>query len=123
MTKRYFYDIAVDALYMMQHFGVKLICYYTEEEKSEYDTTEEWFEFGECDVGEPNTIEELFASLKDFRKAYVHPDSMGVYEPIDGDKDEDGNIFASYFSTPRKKAFKTAKRNKRPFIWPKEESL
>ena len=93
MTKKYYYDCPIQALYMNKEFGVNLKC---ENESSSY-----YYSFGKAmldhirrEVLKDTTWE------KNLGKIYVAPESEHIFEPKEGDlgqmKAEGARFFVKY---------------------------
>lgn len=70
--------------------------------------------------------------LNDNEKIYIHPDSLHIFEPKEGDKDEDGRVYDSKIEgwaclldgaeeVAELVNCKTARRDNKPFHWPESE--
>ena len=119
---KYYYDNAIDALYMAEKFGVEFYREYKDESAAYYDKQDLIDEIGTIDI-----------------KLYVIPESMSIFEPKDGDEwrigdwillycdgDNDCNynpstcINSTDFAASEKPKTLICRNNK-PFIMPKEE--
>ena len=118
MTKRYYYDCAIEVAYMAKHFGMKFCS-----SEDVHDENDDPLDF----------IDDVFGEVFDYRK-YIAPESLSLLEPkVEdwvitewGSEDprviipdhKDHWVFDEEF-TPR--FFKLIQRDGKPFIWPKVE--
>lgn len=93
MTKRYYYTDPLAAAWMAKHFGMKLHSIHTDEQMADYDIPEtdrnfDWFD--SCIVdGFERDVEMVSDAIEYIEKAsdciYIHPDSLHLLEPQEGD--------------------------------------
>ena len=77
MSKRYYYDCPIKALYMMKEFGVKFEC---------KDTNGDVYDFQEWYLNS-NNISELSLELENFPiSIYVKKESEHIFKPKKGDE-------------------------------------
>lgn len=78
MTKRLFYTCAIKAAFMAKYFEVRFLS--EKGQVLEFRGTSDFW--AQKDQG-------IYMG----ERFYVHPDSMQVFEPVDGDRDEDGRTY------------------------------
>lgn len=139
MSKKLYYTDPLAAAYMAREFGVR---FHDENNAVEYG--DNYKLYGLLDFIEPVywpgdeppvEIEKYTAA---YERYYVHPDSYHIFDPQEGDRDEDGYTYDSkieaWVSLPHfdenygelvtmkgPKESKTARRNNEPFFWPESE--
>jgi len=143
MTDRLYYSDPIAAIHMAKEFGVKYLTpsdWYVDPKKGHLLVSWEtdWTSIREYiiiyDVWQGHGIEGFNAKFPEisYLKFYIHPDSLDIYQPKVGDKDEDGYevvssiVMSGHFDRHRTlsedlKNFKTARRNNKPFFWPERE--
>jgi len=117
---RYFYDNAIDALYMAEKFGVKYLKdTLVGDGWAKFWTTESNYSFCSPDVSLRTTIHSdvIF---------YIAPESLEIFDPREGDfiafGTGGGVDFGHYCSDIRKeRVLEIIQRNNTPFITPKSE--
>lgn len=117
---RYYYDCPIKAAWMCRAFNMTF-----ENEKGER-------------YGTPSMVLALYAMPRP-QKHLIFSDDLHLLEPQEGDKDEDGFVFAAATQTwwreysihaesnqpiqGGKKHSTTAKRNGKPFFWPERGEI
>lgn len=113
LDKKLFYTCPIEAAYMAKGFGVEFLVVWHGEE-----TIVGW------DNGDGASV--FFGDNTD-GPFYIHPDSLHIFEPEQGDWSIPCNIFTQgvwrniYGGDSEPHEYKTDKRNGKAFIWPKEE--
>jgi hypothetical protein len=81
---RYYYTDPLAAAWMAKHFGMKLEAEYFDDEKAEYELSDDVFDFVHMDYSGCDTMEDVL-EVGGTRKIYIHPDSLPMLEPAKGD--------------------------------------
>jgi hypothetical protein len=145
--KKLYYDCPIEAAYMAMNFGVKLYCMHTDEQMSEYDLTEaqrnfDWFHACFCEGSEE--IEMISDAIKYMEnisdKIYIHPDSLSIFEAMEGDLYQIKCSIGDYKDNPLVeyhiynaglfagkvllgfRDFKIIQRDNKPFLMPEVEA-
>lgn len=120
---RLYYDDLIAGTYMAREFGV------------EYTLAE--YEEPVCKIRFDSSIQNI--GIQGPTVLYVHPDSYSIFEPMVGDKDEDGwayndkieawerlsyvdEDYGEIWNARDPKDCQTARRNNSPFFWPKKDA-
>lgn len=130
-SERYYYTDPLAALWMHKHFGMKLVHYATQEHVEEYGGAlgEEW-NWLDClpmDTGpEIEMTRDVLGWLERCGgKIYIHPDSLHLLEPQNGDIGNCGEAYdkGRWHSGAGMSCGEPEiiSRNGIPFMWPEEE--
>ena len=124
---RWFYNDPLAAAWMAKHFGMNLYCRNDDAEMAEYELPEAQREypFGHAMIDDGCTAETWGAVISESlgRRAYVHPDSLHLLEPVHGDVlMQNGSAFVwSKFGGQNVQSATIIQRNEIPFMWPEVE--
>lgn len=123
---RYYYSDQLKAAYMAREFGMRFLRPDGSEVNLSHGMGGKWAMMdGLSFIAVPNDGD------------YIHPDSLSILQPQEGDKDEDGFVFSEQTQAWRRECgedengpilrekspeeSQTEKRNGRPFFWPECE--
>lgn len=120
---RLYYTCPIIAAYMADRFGVKYGILWNGEPV--------WNWQDMLNTPRPAmTAEDILEDYpnQSFGNLYVHPESLPLFEPMEGDKDEDGYVFdgkvwsrGQLVRSKLPEDSTTAKRNNKPFFMPERE--